>query len=62
MLSMLSLQPYEAAVPSRRIQCSSRLRRKGGTQVRFACGMINLLENTGFLREDRMVWKIKVFV
>ena len=29
MLSMWSLQPYGAAVPSCRIQCSSRLRRKG---------------------------------
>ena len=35
---------------------------KGGAQARAVCGMIYLLENSDFHREDRMVWKIKMFV
>ena len=35
---------------------------KGGAQARAVLAMIYLLENSDFNREDRMVWKIKVFV
>ena len=63
MLSIWSLQPYGAAVPSCRIQCSSRFRRKEVHElIGLFYGMICLLENSNFHGEDGMIGQIKVSV